>query len=391
MPKPGEHLTQGNTDPKPVPMESAPSGDHVSKLVAASKHQLSAATDTRQERMSDEQFVDSVLLPKLDAEALPAAKLLVREMVHGLREKTFDAAIVRRWSERQHAIIQLMENALYDVHRQSGERCGAAGMLAMVEIAHHTPHLFRWIILKHTNELAKALDHPHAPEAPKHIEKLRSELLKDVNAEQPGDSDTQFLSLLKQYDISRDQFLSAFANAREGIAKAGSFDTFCIDVEHRFIQKISKTLDLKKHPYDIIFDTNLSEDQFSEPTLPRIGMLVEIASELVGNALKVMEGARRKTGTTGTTIRVALNRLPQGDIVLTVRDDGPGGDPDKVFQPGHSTTQAFGGGGMGLGLWKKTIKREFCGALTVVDNKEEEDLPGMTFTCRLSAPKEKAH
>jgi two-component system, CitB family, sensor kinase len=102
--------------------------------------------------------------------------------------------------------------------------------------------------------------------------------------------------------------------------------------------------------------------------------LTTVVGNLVDNALDAV------TGTAEATVRVLVEDSP-GEVVVTVRDTGPGIDAaaaDKIFRQGFSTKKPGPAGSRGFGLaLSRVVCRRTGGDLTVANNA------GAVFTARL--------
>lgn len=100
-----------------------------------------------------------------------------------------------------------------------------------------------------------------------------------------------------------------------------------------------------------------------EASLPLEGdaVLIEWAVEvLVKNAVDALAGK-------GGTIAIDGTRLPEGDIRIRVRDDGPGVPRElrrQIFEAGFSTKRH--GWGIGLGLAKRIVEEAHGGSLALL-------------------------
>ncbi len=89
-------------------------------------------------------------------------------------------------------------------------------------------------------------------------------------------------------------------------------------------------------------EIDLRTERISELSLP-VGEVLQVITNLVGNAIHALEGAGR--------INVTLDAEPTGGAVLCVADNGIGMDPtvrERAFEPFFTTKGSIGGTGLGL-------------------------------------------
>ncbi|MFN8572745.1 MAG: HAMP domain-containing sensor histidine kinase [Gemmatimonadaceae bacterium] len=105
------------------------------------------------------------------------------------------------------------------------------------------------------------------------------------------------------------------------------------------------------------------------PTVRGDAVLLEWAVEsLLKNAIDALAGR-------GGVVKVRAVELPEGDVVLSVSDDGPGIPRElrkRVFEPGFSTKK--GGWGIGLALTKRIAEEAHGGKLALLPSDK-----GATF------------
>ncbi len=323
---------------------------------------------------SQERLVDEVLIPALERGPLADAQVLVTEIVGVLEPGLPTAAQAHSWHARANDIVERTSNLLHAIQRSTGEALGAASAFAMAEIAHHCPKYLHMYVSPYCKSLAAALDAENRPLA----EKCRELILTELGGTGTIDTRKRYESLLEGYSISRACFFEEFSKAEEAIFAPGSFVAITGQVERHFHDVIHHVLNIEHHQYQIEFSTPQPTELQTEPNIPNAGLIVEVLSELVTNALKVMEQKK-----TGSKLLVTIIPRSNGSVQLMVRDDGPGigeMDPKKLFEPRMTTTQGFGGTGMGLTYLRANLKQYF-GASIRAEKNEEDDQPGMTFTC----------
>jgi signal transduction histidine kinase len=124
---------------------------------------------------------------------------------------------------------------------------------------------------------------------------------------------------------------------------------------------------------------DLDLDLDSLPVLASAVDLQQVLLNLIQNAVDAAENGE-------VTIAVATRRGGDGEVVLTVADDGPGMAPevrDRVFDPFFSTRRSKGGTGLGLSL-AHGIVAEHGGSIGV----ESEPGKGARFSIVLPPARE---
>ena len=95
--------------------------------------------------------------------------------------------------------------------------------------------------------------------------------------------------------------------------------------------------------------------------------LRQIITNLLNNAIDALDG----TGTITVTTALEKNTAQQEEVIITIRDDGPGIDQnlrDTLFQAG-ATSKEGGHGGLGLAIVKR-IARQLGGSVTLISSDE---------------------
>lgn len=247
-------------------------------------------------------------------------------------------------------------------------------------IAHHCPKYLHMVIAPNSKSLAAALDAGNLHVA----EENRQIILDAIGGGGSMDSAARFDWLLNEYSLTQEKLLQKFIEANHTIFQPESFTLIAGQVERRFQDMIREELKVEQHEFRMTFTTNLPDDQQVQNTIPHGGLIVEALSELVFNALKVM-----KETNTGSNILVTVILRKDRSVHLMVRDDGPGTDKEdteELFQPEFTTTAEHGGTGMGLYYLRENLAN--FGATICAMKNEEDDEPGMTFTCTIPPPQE---
>ncbi|MDO8468183.1 MAG: ATP-binding protein [Candidatus Peribacter sp.] len=324
-----------------------------------------------------DRFIDEVLIPALERGPLPEARDLITEMTEVLERGLPTLAQARQWIAHTETLVARTGQMLLDIQRATGGLLGPVGAFAMAEIAHRGPKYLHMVIRSGCFVIAEALARGETEKA----QTGRKFILEHIGGMQPLPADERFMILLQKYSLTREDFQKYFRDAGEGMQAFGSFGAIHGQVERRFFRTIRDVLGIKQHEYTIDCNTNIPLDQETEEIVPRFGLIVEVLAELITNALKVME----QTGSGGKLV-VSVILRKNGSLLLKVRDDGPGigdKDPEALFAAGETTTQRFGGTGMGLTFLRQNIERHFQGYLTAQKNTEIDGGSGMTFSCIL--------
>ena len=320
-----------------------------------------------------EWFLEHVIIPSLEKPLTQCRELLCR-MIPALEQRTFMEEDLRAWLKAGKHVENSMRSILETLQQETAQHCGHAAAFAMAEIAHHAPKFLGYFVLPSCQRLLETFMEGDERE----IERNRTLMLSELKGKKPGTIDDYYEQLLTRYGVTHDGLLSEFKNAEQSFF--GEVNAIHVQNQlksrfQRFTRRLGGDDGIALH-FDAV-DRNNPQQRPESLQIPYEGMVVGILTELITNAVKVM-----KIQNMGTQISVSIF-LDQSSIDLRVRDDGPGGDPDEIFAAHHTTTQRYGGSGMGLTLLRRAGE-DFGDTLSAVKNSEkEDDAPGMTFICKL--------
>ncbi len=324
-----------------------------------------------------QRFIDEMLVPVIEWTVLPDAKELVAEITAGLEQGIPEASQAKDWSARAVAIVDRTSRLLAEIQRSASRTLGSVGAFAMSEIAHHCPKFMHMVIAPTCDALAKELERGDTKAA----ENSRQIILQEIGGTGSHTAQARLEFLLEKYFITKNAFHDRFREASQSITSAGNFTRVKERLEFRIEEILRDVLKVEELAYKIEFATNIPEEQQTQDLIPRAGLVEETLSELIMNALKVMEETKK-----GSYLTVSIILRKDGSLLLKVNDDGPGigdRDPEELFKSGKTTTQRFGGTGMGLTFLRENIQRHFGGILEAQKNEEVDGKPGMTFSCVL--------
>ncbi|MDD4628017.1 MAG: ATP-binding protein [Candidatus Peribacteraceae bacterium] len=376
-----------NEPQNPAPPENSGSDARHAAVSAEQEETLTASLLATFVRIPDEpieksqkRFVDEVLLPSLERGPLIDARSVITEIAETLEHELPTAVQAHSWYERASSIVLRTSRLLHTIQRSTGELLGAPSAFAMAEIAHHCPKYLHMQVAPLCKSLAVAIEAGDHSMAEKNCELILAEL----GGAGMMDANKRYENLLNRYSITDASMLEKFSEAEHGITAPQSYATITGQVERHFHEVIRDVIQVEHHQYQIDFSTNQSEEDQVGNIIPNGGLIVEALSELVTNALKVME--KKKTG---SKLLATIILKSDRSVQLMVRDDGPGTDkedPEELFDPRVTDTQEFGGTGMGLAYLRENLGKYFGGTIRATKN-EEDDEPGMTFMCTIPAPK----
>ncbi len=321
-----------------------------------------------------ERFISEVLVPAIEWAILPDARDLVADITAQLEQGLPDSSRANDWGTRASAIVERMSRLLMQMEQVASRHLGPVGAFAMGEIAHHCPKFMHMLIAPTCRELALALERGDTEAA----ENCRRIILQEIGGTGVHAAEQRLQFLLEKYFITKLAFANRFQKAKKGISASGNFSRIMAQSERRMGEILHNVLRLEHHSYEVEFVTNIPEEQQEQDLIPRAGLIGEVLAELMLNAFKVMEQTKK-----GSKLIVTINLRKDGSMLLKVHDDGPGignRDPEELFRAGETTTQRFGGTGMGLTYLRQNIQEHFQGFLTAQKNTSE---PGMTVSCIL--------
>ncbi|OIO53489.1 hypothetical protein AUJ46_04795 [Candidatus Peregrinibacteria bacterium CG1_02_54_53] len=377
---PDEHPHSPET-PHARPSEVVRHGNQVEKQQADAQASSRITTFTKNSdedaEKLQERFINEILFPVIEWVILPDARDLVADITASLEQGMPDAARARGWGERAFVIVGRMSHLLKEIQQAASRNLGPVGAFAMSEIAHHCPKFLHMFIAPTCRSLADALKRGDTDGA----QNARTIILKELGGADVLPAQARFQFLLEKYFITKLAFTNRFEDAKQGINAPGNFTRIVARLERRTGELLRDVLQLEQHSYDVEFITNIPEQQQEHDLIPRAGLTEEVLAELMLNAFKVMEQTHK-----GSKLLVSVILRKDGSMLLKVRDDGPGiGDrnPEELFKAGETTTQRFGGTGMGLTFLRENIQDHFGGFLDAQKNEEIDESPGMTFSCIL--------
>lgn len=374
--------TQEHTPAPPEPQNTAQHADGgIEGQQAATKSDAAIASfaqkpDEHLSKLQD-RFIGELLEPVIGWVILPDARALIADIATGIRQGLPDAIHAREWGVRAATIVERSSRLFADLQRAASRTLGHIGAFAMAEIAHHCPKFMHMVIAPTCQALADALERGDAEAA----ETNRGILLAEIGGEGARSPQARLDFLLEKYFVTPHAFRRRFRDATEGITAPGNITRIMGRLEVRMQEIMRDVLKTEQHAYDMEFVTNIPEEQQTEDVIPRAGLVEEALAELMTNALKVMEDAKQ-----GATLTVSVILRKDGSVLLKVRDDGPGigdRDPEELFEKGRTTTQRFGGTGMGLTFLRQNIQEHFQGFLTAQKNENTDGATGITVSCIL--------
>lgn len=250
-----------------------------------------------------------------------------------------------RWMSESNRLERECIEAVEPFRAQAGEQAGPLGAYVMGIVAH---------------------------DAPKPLWALRSFCELESWDEVGEMARRGFRSMAVSYGAAPESLSARFLSLSEKPGARGSVATVRDGVQRAF-----RSL-CERHPQaGVGFRVDVRADSVPEQEafIPWQHVVVEMVRELVGNALKVIVGAGRTEG----EVQVRVGRDPR-DVVVTVRDDGPGIPEGFDVFAGETTTEALGGTGRGLGVTRQTAEQLLLGGLQA---RNATDGPGAVFTLRV--------
>ncbi|MDD5041992.1 MAG: ATP-binding protein [Candidatus Peribacteraceae bacterium] len=376
-----EHLPSPDSPETKSSVHGGPEGG-IEGRVLSTKADTAIASFAQQADEDQEQlqnrFIDELLQPVIEWVILPDARELIAEITAGLEQGLPEAAQAKHWSERAASIVNRTSRLFSDLQRTAGRTLGPVGAFAMSGIAHDCPKFMHMIIASECQSLANALERADTEAAKNH----RQSVLNEIGGAGEYGTEQRLHYLLKKYFISKSEFHRRFVEAGQGISVPGNFIRIMGQMQQRMKEIVRDILQVQGHAFEMEWVTNIPEKMQMQDVIPRAGLVMEVLSELMTNALKMMEGQRK-----GRHLVVSVILRKDGSLLLKVCDDGPGigeRDPEELFEAGQTTTRRFGGTGMGLTFLRQNIERHFGGFLTAKKNADTPDGgPGMTFACIL--------
>lgn len=217
------------------------------------------------------------------------------------------------------------------------------------------------------------------------VEALRQEIMSLVSHDlrSPVTVIRGYLDILERR-LDSDAERTAVAGAQHAALRMeGLLDDLlnATKAERALAPTVMRPVDLGQVAASVVASLGVSTDRPIEGELAEgvvvrgdVARLEQAITNLIGNALK--------HGTSDGTVEVGVSAL-EGRARLTVRDDGPGIDPDiaeSLFERGIRGERSSGVPGLGLGLYIVRIVAESHGGVVAL---ESHDGPGAWFVIDL--------